>query len=341
MKVTDDMHGTIVQCANEGCRRFIRVGMDDVDSPRLSTDRHPFLDGVKAFLGVVEFANRRLLRLNRTPVTVGPNAQVLKARPFARRFTWVVGLVVASLAVQAILGWETYSRIWDRASAFMALMWKTSEERQRANEPPDPEMGTPVPLPVEEGAIAWMPLKETDVAARYGRRDQAASYTIMIPGARRFRHNFQVVEKDDTANQRVIEEIVANVTDGLWMDAGFFYDARAKEPPKSVFLSFVAVSDEARYSGYRLLKLQVNGVPLELGDVKYDSRQVSGKTVERVSVEMGLRAFVAMLQTAETMGGRIGATEFTLRKGHIEALRELVSRVPLGKNSKYETIASE
>lgn len=327
---------TTIQCPNDACRRFIRVpGTDSI--PNIApAETLSWGDRVKSLFEAFWQPDRRMLRVNRTNVTVGPNAEIIDIEQRHERLRTIVVVIALSLAMQAVLGHDVYKPVYDRVAAAFGLGGSAAIDQARAAI--DPDLGDDVQPPIDLADLDWVPRVESNAHLPSGLEGKDESHTVLIPLAREFRHRFPLRKRQDAERGRTIHEAVCYLRPELWLDVAYFVNDETQAPPMSVFFSFLSVTPQPRYSGYRRLKLLINGIEASFPEVRYEQTTVDNLCVERITVEMGVGAFVSIAQSAESITGKIGPTEFTFLKGHLEALRELASTIPIGKNEHYETV---
>lgn len=160
-----------------------------------------------------------------------------------------------------------------------------------------------------------------------------AQRTCPIPPPSPFHHNGNIVTRFDASARRMITSldpmlISGTTLDGIFLQAAFTHLPRGNASRQTVEVVFVSVSRENRFRSMHDLSLMLDGrlVPV-FGTPQYRTSSIgNGAVVEMTKVTLSLDSFRSLVR-ARRVTARLGATEFNLREGNLEALREVASLI--------------
>lgn len=168
----------------------------------------------------------------------------------------------------------------------------------------------------------------TPIASATAQQEQ--SQAVKFPPRRTFKHKFKIVSKfdkfQDMTNYFLEPMPVAN---GISVGGGFFH--KGKELTEPVILALFSVTSESE--GWRFLDgrsrnltFLVDGESLKLGEMMRNGDVENGGVTEYLNFPIPTDKFLKIVN-ADKVEVQVGTTEFALKESHLEALRDLASRM--------------
>lgn len=143
-----------------------------------------------------------------------------------------------------------------------------------------------------------------------------------------FKHHFTIESTHDRFKNFDATDLKRMpLGDGLQLGAFFIQEPGRQTPLEAqrVAVSFSSQSKDWRFLEHHDLDLLVDGRPVHVA-LDHGGSVGDGYVLEHMSTQMPLAQFLQIAK-AKTVEGRLFITEFKLRPDHIEALRDLASRM--------------
>ena len=128
---------------------------------------------------------------------------------------------------------------------------------------------------------------------------------------------------DKTVVQNAPLEVLGDWRNGIRLRAGFEVSGKEIARPSGMTLSFSSAAGDRTYADNRALKILIDGKEALSGVARYESGNTNGEVflitvTQDIPYEMFLR-----LINSKSVKMRIGPSEFELKEGDLEALRDL------------------
>jgi hypothetical protein len=137
-----------------------------------------------------------------------------------------------------------------------------------------------------------------------------------------------VSEYDKFDNSTFVHTDYMSVGKGLSVVAGFSYNGKQlSSSPEMTYFEVGSKSDDWRFDSYRDLIILADGERIEVGKMMFADRDIRGGIYhEYLSIPISTDDFLKMVN-AHKVEIKVGAEEFGLKDSHLEALRDLASRM--------------
>jgi hypothetical protein len=162
---------------------------------------------------------------------------------------------------------------------------------------------------------------------------KAQTRQLQPPTKRAFKHKAKIESKydrfkDQTQVQLETKRVMGGFLEDIKMGASFFYKGQ-KAMPEDIILVFRSSTQDWRFlrETDRELIALADGERLPLGTLDRDSQVLSGgRVIEVMATDVPYEAFMTIVN-AKKVEMKLGRYQFELKEEHLEALRDLASRM--------------